>query len=192
MAYNYRVLFLLFLIVITIGSCSTKVYPDEKLAIDPNFLTLFNSLRQKDTIQFISSNGRSKTFVITKVDSIISNKKGWFINEAPYKLLRFSFRETGKDTVRLERENEIFVNKAPAANINTISIQFSNFYFHDSIIPPLRHDTLNLNAGRFMNHYSFETSLRLKNPDDIKVLYINVQKGFLGFKTLSGEIWVNR
>ena len=175
----------------TTESCVSKVYPDERLAIDPIFMTLFNSITQKDTFSFWNAVGNRKVFVITKVDSIISNEKGWFINEKPYKLLMMSFRETGKDTVDLQRSNEVFVNKDPGKNLSSMVIQFNNFFFDDTIPPLPHHDTLNLNGKKFTNYHLFETSSSLKNPNDVKVLYITLPNGFIGFKTLSGEIWVN-
>jgi hypothetical protein len=160
------------------------------MAIDPHFSSLFYSVIKGDAMRFVSLNGRRKKFVIAEVDSIISNSKGWFINESPYKLLRLKFKEIGKDTVHLQRENEMFVNKDPANSKNSVVIQFNNLFFDDTILRP-HHDTLNVNLTRITDCYSFETSLRLKNPDDVESLYISVPKGLLGFKTLSGEIWVN-
>lgn len=178
-------------IFVMIESCGSKIYPDERLAIAPDFLTLLNFVLEEDTILFENSTGRNKSFAITEVDSIISNQKGWFMNQAPYKLIRARFREIGMDTVHLERENEMFVNKNPATNISSIGIQFNNFYFNDTILPALHFDTLILNNRRLTNYYLFETSLGLRNSNDVKILYINVTKGFLGFKTLSGEVWIN-
>jgi len=172
-------------------SCVSKVYPDDRLAIDPAFSALFNSVVQKNTFSFRDTAGNRRVFVITKVDTIISNEKGWFINERPYKLLSTNFREAGQDTVDLDRGNEIFVNKYPDNNSSSIVIQFNNFYFNDTILPPLHHDVLNLNGKRLTNYYLFETSLEFKRPNDIKDLYMNPAKGFLAFKTVSGEVWIN-
>ena len=83
-------MFVLF-VAILVQKCTTKAVPDERIAIDPNFLTLFNSLIQKDTVQFSNSHGVNKTFVITKVDSIINNQKALFLNVTPYRLLRVNF-----------------------------------------------------------------------------------------------------
>jgi hypothetical protein len=184
-------MFILFVVAISVASCYRKVYPDKKLAIDPKFLSLFNAVIKKDTIRFNGSNGNSKTFIITKVDSIISNRKGLLINERPYKVLRTYLKEIGTDTTALERANEIEVAKDPELLVSGITIHFNNLYFSDTILPRINYDTLNFNNKRFTNYYLFETSLGLKNPDDVKVLYISVPKGFLGFKTLSGEVWVN-
>lgn len=175
-----------------IGSCFSKVYPDERLAIDADFLAIFNSISQKDTFSFRNTTGGRKTFVITRVDSVTSNKKGWFINEKPYKLLIMNFKEIGMDTTYLERRNEIFVNKDPATNTNSLCIKFNNFYScGDTMLPRLNHDTISLTNRKVTDYYLFETSPGLKNPNDVQDLYINVSNGFVGFKTSSGEIWVN-
>jgi hypothetical protein len=143
-------------------------------------------------MRFTDTRGRTKVFIITKIDSLIKNKKGWFINEEPCKLLTSSLKELGKDTVRLKRVNEFFVNRDPSKEINTIGIQFNNFYFHGSILPQIHQDSMTLNNRKFTNYYQFESSLGLEDADDVKVLYINTEKGFLGFKTLSGEAWLNK
>jgi hypothetical protein len=190
MSYLVKTITLVFLTVILFENCSTRVYPDEKLAIDSNFLSLFNSIKQKDTIRFSNLNGNGKIFIIVKVDSQISNKKGLLMNERPYKVIRAYFKEIGKDTTLLRRANEIEVAKDPQSLISAITIHFNNLYFNDTLLT-LHQDTIDLDSKKFTNYYLFETSLGLKNPDDVKVLYINRSTGFLGFKTQSGEVWIN-
>jgi hypothetical protein len=191
MSFSFKIVMSFFVFPILLESCNSKAYPDIKLTIDPNFLSLFYAASQKDTIQFNNSNGKNKTFFIAKRDSVISNKKGWFINEKPYKRLSIKFREIGADTTILERESQLEVGKDPEFLVSGITIQFNNLYYGDTTLPLLHHDTLNLNNKKFADYYVFETSIRLKNSDDVSVLYINVSKGLLGFKTESGEIWVN-
>jgi hypothetical protein len=192
MIHRYVILMLVIFTFVMIGSCVSKVYPDKRLAIAPDFLALFSSVTQKDTFSFRNASGNRKVFVITNIDSIIRNGKGWFINERPYKLLRMNFREIGDDTTRLERENEIFVNKYPDNNISSLYIKFNNFYYHrDTVLPGINHNMAGLNNEKITDYYLFETLLGLKGPNDIKTLYINGAKGFLGFKTQSGEIWMN-
>jgi len=189
--YRMKIFSCYILICFGLYSCVSKVYPDERMGIDSSFLKLFNSVVQTDTFSFKNLNDDRKSFVVTKVDSIISNKKGWFINEAPYKLLRVNFRESGKDTLHLERPNEVFVNKDPATGKSSLNIEFNNFYFYDTVLPLLNHDTININDKKITNYYLFKTSLKLKQPDDVKELYISPAKGFIGFKTVSGEVWIN-
>ena len=191
MYFNYKIIIadLFVIIILLICGCETKVYPDERFNIDSSLIKVFNSILQRDTFSFKNSTGSKKSFVISKVDSIISNKNGWFINEKPYKLLRINFKEVEGDTTFLERSNQIFINRDAATNTNTICIQFNNFYYFDSVLPPLNRDTINMNNQRLTNYYSFETSIRLKNSNDINVLYVKIPRGLIGFKTLSGEIW---
>ncbi|MBO9203116.1 MULTISPECIES: hypothetical protein [Niastella] len=182
--------FILLIIAVIANSCVSKVFPDEKLNIDPNFLMLFNSLRQKDTFSFEKFNGNKKVFTITKFDSVFKNEKGWFINEAPYRLLQINVKEIGGDTTLLERPNEIFVNKDPEDSASTLGINFNNlYYFADNVLPPINDSAKMINDLKIDHYYVFESFLRLKNQGDVQVLYINRQFGFLGFKTYSGEYW---
>jgi|GEM_PF-6262994 len=170
--------------------CVTKVYPDERLAIDPVFLRLFNSLHGKDTIRFNNSSGREQVFVIGKVDSIVMNEKGWFINGAPYKILRFGIREIGRDTSLLERENTIFVNKDPLANRSTFSIEFNNFLYHvDDTLPPLNTDTIVVAGKKISNYYFFKTDIRQKGVADVKEMFLSLGTGLVAYKTLNGDEW---
>lgn len=193
MIHNYRAIAFRFLIVtiFVFYGCVTKVYPDERMAIDSSFLKLFNSIARKDTFAFSDFNDSKKVFVITKVDSTELNKKGWFINGGAFKALQLSFREIGVDTTPLDRSNEISISKAPSINRSGIYIQFNNFYFNDTILPSLNRDTIDINGKKIIDYYLFETSLKLKHPDDVKELYISPVKGFIGFKTVSGETWLN-
>ena len=81
------------------------------------------------------------------------------------------------------------VAKDAKSLLSGIAIQFNNLYFHDTLLP-IHHDTLILNDKKFTNYYLFESSLTPKRPDDVKILYMNLAKGFFGFKTLSGELWI--
>lgn len=190
------VVFCLVIIIILYERCRgcfhiEKVYPDESLEITPEFSAFFYSLIRRDTFSFINGIGERKLFVVNKVDSIISNTKGSFINERPYKILIMNFKEFGKDTVHLRRTNEVFVNKYPDNGINSLCIKFNNFYFiKDSVLPQVSRDTILLNGQVINNYYLLETSLRLDNGDDVEFLYISIPEGIIGFTTLSGEVWI--
>jgi len=193
MFYNWKaIIFGFCFVIVFVGfSCVRKVYSDDRMQIDPSFLNIFNSVTKKGSFSFRDSNNNRKAFIITNIDSVISNQKGWFINEAPYKLLIMKFREVGPDTTQLERMNEIFVNKDPAANRNSLCIQFNNFYYSGDSLPSLNYDPLYVNGKIITGYYFFKTSLDLKHSNDVKELYISAGKGFLGFKTSSGEFWSN-
>lgn len=173
--------------------CVTKAYPDNMFMIDSDMRIFFNSVTAKDTLNFQSENQKEKVFVITKIDSIIRNSKGGFMSERPYKLLQFKFREIGTDTVVLERENEVFINKYSENNGNTICIKFNNlYYWNDSILPVVRRDTLHIIGTEVTDYYVFENSVGLTNADDVKTLYATKETGFIAFRTKSGEVWVRK
>jgi len=177
---------------VIVNSCTTKAFPDERMAIDPTFLNLFNSILQKDTFSFHNSKGESKVFVITKIDSAELNKRGWFINGGPFRTLHFSFREIGKDTAFLDRYNEVSITKAPSVNVSSITIQFNNFFYSDTVLPRIIHDSLTIGEKKIIDYYLFRTPLNLKNSYDVKELYLSSLKGILGFKTIAGDVWINK
>ena len=189
-----RIIATLYIVVtFSFGSCRyavEKIYPNEKLTIDSNFLKLYNSLIKEDTFSFKNQIGSRKEFVITDFDSIVINSKGPLINQRPYKLLIMHFRAVGDDTVSSERANEIFVSKYPDNGINSIVIQFNNFYFSkDTTLPPKSPDTVKLNNTKFTNYYKLESSWNLMHLNDVKFLYLSPEEGIIGFVTLSGEVW---
>ena len=189
-----RIIATLYIVVtFSLGGCryaAEKIYPNEKLTVDSNFLKLYNSLIKEDTFSFKNQIGSKKEFVITDFDSIVINSKGPLINQRPYKLLITHFRAVGDDTVSSERANEIFVNKYPDNGINSIVIQFNNFYFSkDTTLPPISPDTAKLNNTKFTNYYKLESSWNLMHLNDVKFLYLSPEEGIIGFVTLSGEVW---
>jgi hypothetical protein len=169
-----------------------KVYPDERLTIDSDFMKIFKSIYNQKSYDYINTEGRIKKFLVMNVDSVTRNEKGWFINALPVKWIRLKIREVGDDTTHLERENEIFVNKDPGTNVSSICITFNNFYdCVDNELPLLQTDSTEINEVKISNYHLFETSLTSKSPDDVRVIYVSPDKGVLGFVTASNEKWVN-
>ena len=183
--------FIFFAVITFLGnSCTTEFYPNERLEIDPSLLQLFNSMVKKDSFTFKNLVGVRKKFLITEMDSIIRNTKGWFTHSAPYKDLWINFKEIGNDTTSLERSNDLLVHKDPIKNVSRLYIEFNNFYFSTSTLPLLSRDTLILNGIKVANYYYFETKILSKDSSSIEELYMTPEKGFIGFKTLSGETWL--
>ena len=188
---NQKAKFCLSMVLIFIThSCNTDFYPTEKLKIDSSFLQLFNSVSEKDTFTFENSIGSKKVFLITRIDSILRNKKGWFTNSAPYKELWLSFKEIGYDTTLLERPNMLLVHKNPTTNTNSIVIAFNNLHYSSNKLPVINHDTITANMGKINDYYFFETKLWSEDSRSIKELYMSPQKGFIGFNTMAGEVWL--
>lgn len=180
-----------FLNLLLIAGCSSRVYSDEKMKIDQPYLAIFNAVVRKDTFFFISKGGLKRSFIIGQVDSVVHNEKGWLMNKKPYKLVKMTFSEIGDSLIlNLERYNEMFVNKNPETGVNSLLIQFNNFYYLQDSLPQKRIGPTYLNEKICMDCYILETSDTIKNQGDIKRLYLNTQVGFWGFQTKSGEGWV--
>lgn len=185
--------FTIFFFIQKINSCFRikKPHPNEEMEISPAYSSIFYSIIRNDTFSFNNNKGLKKVFVIINVDSIVSNSKGPFINERPYKLLRMNFRELGEDTVPLTRSNEVFINKYPDNGLHSLFIQFNNFYYSkDSVLPLIHLDTLVINGKAIASFYLLKSSLKLYHKDDVELLFVSISEGIVGFKTLSGEFWM--
>jgi hypothetical protein len=181
--------------MVVLNGCTRKYVPDEKLAFDPKFREVFTAFTLKDTLRFQGTSGRIKTYVIA-LDSITENTKGWFINGAPYKLLRLNFQEIGTATPTARRENVVWVNKNPLENNNTIHVGFNNMWHLDTLLQEPNSDTIILNDKKFTNYYSFNSRIAPQPDDDAKynddayTVFVSITKGFFGYKTNSNECWV--
>lgn len=173
-------------------SCNSKALPDEKFTIKAEFVAIFNSVSQKDTLRFVDSSGQNKTFFISRIDSTINNRKGWFINERPHKALIMGLTQIGSDSSQFYGNNELYVGKDPISQTNGITIKLNNFYYSDTLLPLIHSDTINISGEKITNYYLFESSRNAKNPNDILLLYINVPRGIAGFTTFSGKTWKNK
>lgn len=176
---HYGRTFKIVTLFIGITGCRTKAVPDEAIEPDPAFMKLFTAMTNKDTICFKNARNAQKVFVITHIDSSMSNSKGGFMDPAPYKDFTARIREIGNDTTALDRENNMYIAKVAEENANWLHIAFNNLYFFEDTLPHL--DTV----GR----YAFLSNIKPTNPTDVKLLYISPTDGWQGFITLSGEEW---
>jgi hypothetical protein len=182
-----------FLIAILFAGCyNRKIVPNEKLAIDQQSSAIFNSISKQDTIVFISSNGSTKKFKISEIDSIIHNKDGCVMQLQPSKEIRLKLNEVGFNTLQLKYGgNELsFIQDTVSRISSGVNIHFNNFRFSDSILPDIRHDTIILQELIITNYFLFKTQLATSDLQDVQILYVTPEKGFVAFETKSGEIWV--
>jgi hypothetical protein len=182
-----------FLILIFIfSSCQTKIYSEEKLAIDNSYLKLFNAISKKDTITFQDSLKNIRRYIIISRDSIISNQRGLFINEKPYKLLRIKFIGILNLNSNSASTGEVFVSKDPERNLNSLYIQFNNFqvFTHESLLNFVNHYK-NITNKDSSTVYEFHTKIlsNLNKPDDIESLYASPVSGIIAIVTKSGGLW---
>jgi hypothetical protein len=189
MLKQLKMVLLIITVILSEYSCVTKFYPDEKMNIDISFLRIFYALSKVDTFRFVNTHGVQKEFVVTDVDSILSNSKSWFINQGPYKEMYMDIKQVGEDTTSLIRPNRIFVNKNPTTNKNSISIEFNNFIYFDTILPNCNRNIINIKGKYIINYYIFETILDASD-ESVRSLYISPEEGIIGFKTFADDTFL--
>lgn len=178
---------------LAISSCSGKVKEnnDGELKIDPEYSQIFFSVSSQKYMVFRNQFGRKKFIAITNVDSTLYNPApGGFMRSSPFKIYTLEIRQVGADTLKLERENSMFVNYDLEKQENSLAIIFLNFYFHGNTLPQINTDTQRINGYAISNYYIFTTALRPTQSDDVVELYISIDKGIVAFKTLCGDFWV--
>lgn len=178
---------------LAISSCSGKVKEnnDGELKIDPEYSQIFFSVSSQKYMVFRNQFGRKKFIAITNVDSTIYNPApGGIMRGKPYKIYTLEMRQVGSDTLRLERENSMFVNYYPEEQKNSFSISFLNLDYYSNTLPQINTDTQRINGYAISNYYIFTTALRSTQSDDVVELYISIDNGIVAFKTLCGDFWV--
>ena len=187
-----RINFVLGLIVFFNLSCSSQAYPPEKLAIDQPFLDIFNAIKSMDHYVFQKDSVSQREFVVVKIDSLIKNEKGPFINEKPYKLLQIKLRGVSPMDTLASDPSIVYVSKYPGENINSLCIKLKNFlFFQQGELPPLMNDTVVINGREIFDYYLFHTQAQklLESPEDIESVYVSPKEGLFAFKTKNGEMW---
>jgi len=182
---------LLFLsLLIMSHSCTTKYVPDKELEIDSTFLSVFKSISNNKLLVFKDKNNNRVTYKISKIDSVIRNKKGWFINSAPNKELKVTISEIYEGrTVLNEYYNECVVTREPFENKSYFIVNFNNIQYINDSLPELKKDTITITGSKFTNYYLFESSIEPENKNEIKELYISPKDGIIAYKMFSDEFW---
>jgi len=68
------------IILLFLSSCYWDAFPIEKYQIDNSFRDLIRPYKVGDTLIFQSSQNEIDSFLISKIDSSLNNRKGHFIN----------------------------------------------------------------------------------------------------------------
>jgi len=186
------------IIIVSIGflflsgyGCKNKIYPDEKFAFSSAFRNLFIAVARQDSFSFKNVKGDRKTFTKSQIDSVIVNETKLIMNPEPYKKLRVDFKEIGKDTTVLEWPNMLTITKRPLNNVHELSMNFSNLFYADTVLPKMIADSNLNNQARFNHFYIFESAFKAKHVSDVAKVFMDTSNGFLGFETLSGDLWIS-
>jgi hypothetical protein len=122
-------IFLIFLT--TLYGCAEKAYPDEQFAFSAKYLALIRPYMLGDTIVFKSKGQQADTIIITKIDSTITNTKGGFMSQRPYKIIQIYCRQFPFERLDYNRQstdpNFVFINKYPDVQEESYSISFKRF-----------------------------------------------------------------
>lgn len=194
--------FIPLIILATYSSCSHKDYPDERLAFSTKYLNLIRPYASGDTLAFENERQQVDTFIITTIDSLIQNTKGFFINQRSYKWISVSYRQwpvnpwkhptgTNNNTSEVE-DNLIFINIYPDSLAEECYISFKRF--RGSIekgTDTLIHKSITANHLTFTDYYEVNNAALdlVKDSTDVKTVYITNNKGITAYQDQKGHWW---
>jgi hypothetical protein len=192
------------LIFILFISCDAQILPPEKFVFDSKFDSLYKAISYKDTILFENSKNRIDTFVLTKADSVISNRincfmcpragKSFFRNYKQYPDNYWAddeFENQGTNQEkRITREVALItITKIPDADLNTAYLSFKNFHCSiEGSLGKLLTDTLILNNNYFTSYYILYSTAEslIVDDDDVELVFITLRDGIIAYKEKSG------
>jgi hypothetical protein len=184
-------------------SCGQNV-PPEKFIFDSKFDSLFKAISHSDTMFFENSQKSIDTFVLTKIDSVITDRincfmcpqagKSIFRNYKQYPVNqwaehRYENQGTSQEKSILSEATLVTISKIPDNDLNTAYLSFKNF--HCSIKGSLgqsMNDTLVLNNRYFTKYYIFNSTAKslIVNDEDVEIVFITLTEGIIAYKEKSG------
>jgi len=189
-------------------SCSQKAaFPDERFEFSDKYLSLIAPYKIGDTLIFENALHEAEAFVITKLDSSILNEKGWFINARPYKNISLSYnqfpskkwthekikRDANNNVIMATYEDDdlILLGIDPETNEQSCHFSFKNFRGWigngDTLFStPIIFDALTINKYYKVENVALDL---VKNPTDIKSIYITNDKGLVAYQDQKGNWW---
>jgi hypothetical protein len=131
-------------------------------------------------------------FHITKIDSILHDKRGFFINAREYKDLRIECEELAATDERHEKYDLFLITKYAHTDTPLFSVRLKGFYDNHPDDPfVLQRDTVLANNISFTNYYSFRPYNydAQKDPASVVKIYISPGKGIVAYRYLNGAWW---
>jgi hypothetical protein len=176
-------------------SCGSKAFPDERFNFSPMYRNLVSPYRIGDTLHFTNENRGIRRIRITGTDSIVSNWKGGFMSQRPYKVIQVYC-----DALDFHRKNArdtdfVLINKYPDSLKQSCHFSVMNFRGQigdgpDSIISEF-HPT----GGKiFSNCFVIRNvaSDLVEGDDDIEYIFVQQASGVIAFKSYRGDLWVKQ
>jgi len=177
---------------IFLASCYWRRYPAEKYIIPQKYRQVISSYEAGDTLKFQDSNGNFSTFLITKIDSTLHDKRGYFINAREYKDITIAVHELANARRGYEDYYLLILNKYPDKDSATFDLNLKDFYGIDTTYPfALSKDTVTANNLRFTHYYFFRSRnySEQKDPNSVTQIYMTDLDGIVAYRCLNGDWW---
>jgi hypothetical protein len=189
-------------------SCYSKAYPDEKFAIDSDYRNLVAPYKMGDTLVFKSNRGNLDSFLISSIDSAMTNTKGGFMSPRPGKFIMVRYRQIPIDywsTSRIEmganNKNPkevhedgslLYILKHPDDSSTLVDFGFKNWgYCSNDQIGPLLKDMVLSDTVRLSNGYQIKyCPEKTINDNSIETVYSSVRNGIVAYIACDGEQWL--
>lgn len=188
--------------------CDRRAFPENKFTFSTKYRNLIGPYNAGDTLLFRDIAGSIETFVISGIDSIMVNTKGWFMNQRPYKSVSFTYnqlpskqwthevieRDANNNILRTTSEDNDFISLGidPETQDEGCDISFKNFR---GVIEPGKDSIffkpIIANGITIDNYYVIENvALDLvKYSTDIKTVYIDADRGIIAYQDQNANWW---
>lgn len=203
----FLICFRIFIITTFLKGCNPKNVPNENLTFDKSFLQLFQAVNKKDTLLFENNKNGIDTFILTKTDSILNNKKGIFINSRNFKEIYTRYKqvpinywakswiEMGKNNSERKKITEdarlITITKFLDNNKCEMEMWFKNFNctLKDSL-GILHKDNLQIGRHYITNYYILKTQMysSIDDKGDVDIIYVTLNDGIVAYREKSDTI----
>lgn len=182
-------------LIFIIFSCGRKAFPDDRFIFSSKFRSLITPYRIGDTLKFINSSLETHRIVITGKDSIITNRKGGFMSQRPYKLVQLYCNTLDYRKKNARDTSFIFINKYPDNMKESCYFSLMNFRGsitnqNDSII-----SNFQTQEGQTFSNCFVVSNVALdlmESKDDIEHIYVQLEKGIIAFRSYRGDLWVKQ
>jgi hypothetical protein len=200
----YAIIVLLFL-----SSCYWDAFPIEQYQIDHSFRDMVNPYQVGDTLTFQSSQGKRDSFLISKIDSTLNNRKGHFINARNVKTISVYYRQIPVDTWARSRiemgpgnadpktitEDATLIDIVRYPDDQTTELHFNLKIFYGCAITDallLHTDTTAIAGRKFTNYYKIDYCAddRHTLTTTIKTAYSTIENGLVAYQYVNGEWWI--
>lgn len=171
-------------------SCSWKEYPPEKYIFPKEYRELIAYYHVGDTLKFQNKKGEASCLLITKIDSLLHDERGHFINSAEYKVINVDCEELTNPRKGYDKYTLVYIHKNPTENFAHFNFRYKNFYsrnLDDSLV--LKKDTLHVNGLTMTNYYAFRSNDLGDDTTSVAKIYITKEMGLTAYQHVNGEWW---